>query len=365
VRVLGIETSCDETAAAVVTERGVVLSDVVKSQVALHAPYGGVVPEIASRDHARTIVPVVREALSRASLRVEDLDGIAVTMRPGLSGALLVGLQAAKGIAWAANKPLVGVDHLVGHLLAVFLQRAEGAANGQSAQPSTIEPLAYPFIGLLASGGHTALYRVDGPKLAEIRELGATRDDAAGEAFDKVAKLLGLGYPGGPVIDRLAAQGAAAKAQEALPAGGAMARRDSLEFSFSGIKTAIARYVASRPAPLSESEICDLCAAFQGAVVGMLVRKTVRAATQEGVTRVVLAGGVAANRGLRAKMTAECQKKGLSLYVPPFASCTDNAAMIAYTGALRLAAGEHDDMNLAPSTRTSLPRVTRKGGGTR
>jgi N6-L-threonylcarbamoyladenine synthase len=352
VRVLGIETSCDETAAAVVTEAGEVLSDVVRSQVALHAPYGGVVPEIASRDHARAIVPVVREALAQAGLGVSGIDGVAVTARPGLSGALLVGLQAAKGLAWATGKPLVGVDHLVGHMLAVFLRR-------EGADP----PPAYPFAALLASGGHTALYRVEGPSIASIRELGATRDDAAGEAFDKVAKLLGLGYPGGPVVDRLAAQGDRARAQNAVPRP--MARRDSLEFSFSGIKSAVARHVASRGGPPEGQELFDLCAAFQAAVVETLVSKTVRAAEREGLGRVVLAGGVAANRGLRARMAAECARRGLGLSIPPFASCTDNAAMIAYAGALRLAAGERDGMDLAPSTRTALPRLTRKGAGLR
>ena len=352
-RVLGIETSCDETAAAVVTEAGEVLSDVVRSQVELHAPYGGVVPEIASRDHARAILPVIREAVARAGLAVADVDGIAVTSRPGLSGALLVGLQAAKGLAWSIDKPLVGVDHLVGHLLAVFLRRPDDAA---------FRAPEYPFVALLASGGHTAIYRVDGPHLASIRELGATRDDAAGEAFDKVAKLLGLGYPGGPVVDKLAAQGEAARAREALPRP--MARRDSLEFSFSGIKTAVARHVAAHGVPTGQA-LADLCAAFQETVVETLVSKTIRAAQREGLSRVVLAGGVAANRGLRARMGAECARRGGTLAVPPLASCTDNAAMIAYAGAVRLAAGERDGMDLAPATRTSLPRVTRKGGGRR
>ncbi|MFT3769422.1 MAG: tRNA (adenosine(37)-N6)-threonylcarbamoyltransferase complex transferase subunit TsaD [Minicystis sp.] len=351
IAVLGIETSCDETAAAVVTDGGDVLSDVVRSQIALHAPYGGVVPEIASRDHARTVVPVVREALARAGKTVADVDGIAVTARPGLSGALLVGLQIAKGLAWAAEKPLVGVDHLVGHLLAVFLKRDDAP------------PPAYPFVALLASGGHTALYRVDGPRLDAVRELGATRDDAAGEAFDKVAKLLGLGYPGGPVVDRLAAQGDPARARDAVPKP--MARRDSLEFSFSGIKTAVARHVAARGRPPEGQDLADLCAAFQATVVDTLVSKSVRAVQQEGLDQIVIAGGVAANKGLRARMAAECGRRGIKLFVPAFASCTDNAAMIAYAGALRLAAGERDGMDLAPSTRTSLPRVTRKGAGLR
>ncbi|WP_437745091.1 tRNA (adenosine(37)-N6)-threonylcarbamoyltransferase complex transferase subunit TsaD [Sorangium sp. So ce302] len=355
-RVLGIETSCDETAAAVVTEGGDVLSDVVRSQVALHAPYGGVVPEVAARDHARAVVPVVREALSRAGVSAADLDGVAVTSRPGLAGALLVGLQAAKGLAWAAGKPLVGVDHLVGHLLAVFLRRGGAPLSDERERPS------FPYVALLASGGHTAIYRVDGPAIGAIRELGATRDDAAGEAFDKVAKLLGLGYPGGPVVDRLAAGGDAAAAADAVPA--LMARKESLEFSFSGIKSSVARHVAKRGRPEGQA-LRDLCAAFQGAVVDALVQKTVRAARAEGIGRVVLGGGVAANQGLRAKMAAACERRGLALFVPPLASCTDNGAMIAYAGALRLAAGERDTLDLAPETRTALPRVTRKGGGAR
>lgn len=352
-RVLGIETSCDETAAAVVTEDGLVLSDVVRSQIEAHAPYGGVVPEIASRDHARAIVPVIREALERANLSAADVDGIAVTVRPGLLGAILVGLSAAKGLSFSTGVPLVGVDHLVGHLLAVFLRRS----SEESRAP------AYPFVALLASGGHTAIYRVDAPCVASIRELGATRDDAAGEAFDKVAKLLGLGYPGGPVVDRLAAEGDASRAQSALPR--AMPQKTSLEFSFSGLKAAVMRHVAARKSLPQGEELADLCAAFQSSVVETLVEKTVRAARAEGVPRIVLAGGVAANRGLRARMAEVCEKRKISLFVPPFASCTDNAAMIAYAGAQRLLLGEKDGMDLAPSTKTALPRVTRKGAGLR
>lgn len=352
-RVLGIETSCDETAAAVVTETGDVLSDVVKSQIALHAPYGGVVPEIASRDHARAVLPVVREALAAAGLAQRDVDGIAVTSRPGLSGALLVGLQAAKGLAWAAEKPFVTVDHLVGHLLAVLLRR-----------PGHDAPVpGFPFVALLVSGGHTAIYRVDGPDLAEVHEIGATRDDAAGEAFDKVAKLLGLGYPGGPAVDRLAAQGDAGRAGVDLPRG--MADRRSFEMSFSGLKSAVARHVAELPEPPKGQALADLCAAFQSTVVTVLAGKTVRAAEREGVPRVVLAGGVAANRGLRARMAEVCARRDIALFVPPFASCTDNAAMIAYAGALRLARGDRDSLAVGPATKTALLRVTRKGGGKR
>jgi N6-L-threonylcarbamoyladenine synthase len=349
--VLGIETSCDETGAAVVDEAGLVHSDVVRSQVALHAPYGGVVPELASRDHVRAVTVVITEALQRAGLGFDRLSGVAVTSRPGLAGALLVGVQAAKGVAWARDLPLVAVDHLVGHLLAVFLRRDAKSASVPS----------YPFVGLLASGGHTALYLVDGPNVRDIHELGATRDDAAGEAFDKVAKAIGLGYPGGPIVDRLAATGDAGRFPIPLP----MARADSLEFSFSGVTSFVARHVAEHGTPPTEAALADLCAGFQRAVVSSLVSKTVRAARSSGVGSVVLAGGVAANRELRSTAAAACAKAGLLLFVPPIQSCTDNAAMIAYAGALRLVQGERDDLGFSTDTRTALARVTRKGGGRR
>lgn len=347
---LGIETSCDETAAAVVTSDGEVLSDVVKSQVEIHVPYGGVVPEIAARDHARALPLVVEEALARAGKDLDALDGIAVTAGPGLLGALLVGVQYAKGLAWGRDKPLVGVDHLVGHLLAVFLAR-----SADHRAPS------YPFVALLASGGHTAIYRVDGPELAHVRELGATRDDAAGEAFDKAAKLLGLGYPGGPVVDRLAAQGDAGRSTFAPPKP---AHRLGLELSFSGLKSALARHVETHGLPDGQA-LADLCAAFQNAVTDALVDKTLRAATGEGLRTVVIGGGVAANRGLREKLTRRAAASSIEVFVPPIASCTDNAAMIAYAGALRLAAGDCDALALAPHTKSRLLSTTRKGGGRR
>lgn len=350
--VLGIETSCDETAAAVVDGNGRVLSDIVHSQVEVHAPYGGVVPELASRDHLRNARPVVEAALERARVHVGDVDGIAVTCRPGLQGALLVGVQLAQGLAWAADKPIVGIDHLVGHLLAAYLER-EGTPRET--------PPALPFVALLVSGGHTALYRVDGLDTAAIRELGATRDDAAGEAFDKVAKILGLGYPGGPVIDRLADKGDATRIRVAPP----MPRRDTLEFSFSGIKTNVARWVEKNGAPKDERTLFDICASFQCRVVDVLVEKTIRAAQRERVTTVVLGGGVAANRELRDRMTAAAALREIRVVVPPIASCTDNAAMIAFAGALRLGRGENDLGRIETSPRTMLPRVTRKGRGTR
>ncbi len=349
-RVLGIESSCDETAAAVVSETGELLSDVVRSQVELHAPYGGVVPELASRHHLRAIVAVVREALARATVSIDGLDGVAVTNRPGLMGALLVGLQFAKGIAYAAHKPLVGVDHLVGHLLASFLRMPDAAAAP-----------AFPYVALVASGGHTSIYRVDGPLAQQMRELGGTRDDAAGEAFDKVSKLLGLGYPGGPVIDRLAAHGD----PDAIAVPRPMRSVLSLEMSFSGIKTFVAQHVAAHGLPQGDQAVADLCASFQAAVVHTLVRKTIAAARREQAERVVLGGGVAANAGLRAAFAEACGRRAIELVIPPARSCTDNGAMIAYAGAQRLAAGERDGLDLRAWTMTQLTRATRKGGGPR
>jgi N6-L-threonylcarbamoyladenine synthase len=351
-RILGIETSCDETAAAVVDGEGRVLSDVVHTQVAIHAPYGGVVPELASRDHLRNARPVITSALEQAGLEVSDLTGVAVTCRPGLTGALLVGVQIARGLAWAAGKPLVGVDHLLGHICAAFLARPGVAPS---------EPPSFPFVALIASGGHTALYRVDGLERDAVKELGATRDDAAGEAFDKVAKLLGLGYPGGPVIDRLAAGGDPSRIEIAPP----MPERDSLEFSFSGIKTSVARFIEKNGAPADERGVADICASFQRRMVDVLVRKTIVAARRERVSTIVLGGGVAANRELREAALRAGAAREIRVVVPPLASCTDNAAMIALAALPRLARGEDDSGSIEVSPSTVLPRVTRKGAGRR
>jgi N6-L-threonylcarbamoyladenine synthase len=283
-----------------------------------------VVPELASRRHLEVIVPVVERALGEARLGLADVDGIAVTQGPGLVGSLLVGTSLAKSLAWAHGKPLVGVNHLEGHIFAAFL---------------TDDPPEYPFLALVVSGGHTALYHARAPR--DYALVGQTRDDAAGEAFDKVAKLLDLGFPGGPLIQRVAEGGdpsAVAFAPARMTDGG----RD---FSFSGIKTSVSLYV-KRHAPLSTSQVADVAASFQATVVRTLVRRTIAAAGQLGVRRVVLTGGVAANAALRAALATEATAHGLLLHVPPRHLCTDNAAMIAAAGSARLAAGERASLTL-------------------
>jgi len=321
--VLGIETSCDETAAAVMAG-GALRANVVQSQDAIHRGYGGVVPELASRRHLEVVLPVVRHALTDAGVGLADLDGIAVTYGPGLVGSLLVGLSVAKGFAYAHRLPLVGVNHLEGHIFAGFLE----------------EPRAeYPFVALVVSGGHTALYACPEPMV--YRLVGQTRDDAAGEAFDKVAKLLGLGYPGGPAIERTARDGdpraiafPMAQFQDAAP-----------DFSFSGLKTAVSLYVR-RHGPLTPSLTADICASFQATAVKMLVRQTVRAARRLGIRRILLTGGVAANQALREALEVACAERGYAWSAPPGRLCTDNAAMIAAAGVARLAAGERADLTL-------------------
>lgn len=336
-RVLGIESSCDETAAAVVTDQGEVLADVVASQIATHGPYGGIVPELASRAHIRAIIPVIHQALYGIPGGLAGVDAIAVTRGPGLVGSLLVGVQVAKALAWSLDKPLVGVNHLDGHLFAIYLQRRE------SDEPTSVPKM--PHISLLVSGGHTALYRVEG--FSDVALLAQTRDDAAGEAFDKAAKLLGLGYPGGPVIDELAARGQADAFSFPLP----MASRKTLDFSFSGLKTALARHVQQAGVPKDEQTLANLCASFQGIIVESLVRKSLLACEREAIDQLVITGGVAANRGLRARAKVACDENGITLFVPPPISCTDNAAMIAMAAVHRLVDGERDDLSFAVYSR--------------
>ena len=336
--VLGIESSCDETAAALVRDDGLVISDVVSSQIALHAPFGGVVPELASRAHMANIVDVVTEALAKHEGGLDAVDAIAVTNGPGLVGALLVGVQTAKAMALARGLPIVGVNHLVGHLLSVYLHRAGDAHQAPE----------LPFVALVASGGHTALYEVRGA--SDVEQLGQTRDDAAGECFDKVAKLLGLGYPGGPRIDALAAQGKAGQ----VPLPRPLRRRGNLEFSFSGLKTAVAQHVERNGRPDTPERLADLCAAFQDVVVSTLVDKCLAACEARGIPRLVITGGVAANKGLRARARERCDALGIALHVPPPRACTDNAAMIAYAGACRLRAGANDGVDLPVYSRSPI-----------
>ncbi len=320
--ILGIETSCDETAAAVVADGGRILSSVVASQIEVHHRYGGVVPELASRKHLEAIAPVTAEALEAAGLDLGAVEGIAVTQGPGLVGALLVGFSFAKGLAQMLRVPWRGVNHLEGHLHSVFL--------GEN-------PPSPPFAALLVSGGHTSLYRVGGPTRFEL--LGQTRDDAAGEAFDKVSKMLGLGYPGGAVIGRLAGRGD----PEKIHFPRAYLDKERLDFSFSGLKTAVNQYIRQHGDDL-ERLAADIAAGFQEAVVDVLVYKLIRAAEIAGCTRIAVVGGVAANGRLRERLLREGTARGLSVHIPPLALCGDNAAMIAAVGYHYLKEGKRSEM---------------------
>jgi len=337
-RVLGIETSCDETAAAVVESGARVLSSVVRGQDAVHAPYGGVVPELASRDHLGAVSAVVERALADAGVALGELSGVAVTAGPGLLGSLLVGLSFGKALAYSAGLPCVGVHHLAGHLAAAEL-----------ADPA----LRPPYVGLVVSGGHTALYRIEADAPAHL--LGETRDDAVGEAFDKVAKLLGLPFPGGPALARLAEQGDEAALAFPRP----LAEQGDLDFSYSGLKTAVAveleaRRAAGEPTP---AELADLAASFQAAATDPLVQRARRALRQEGLGRLAVVGGVAANARLRRAMQAAAAADGFYASFPPGPLCTDNAAMVAAAGARLLARGERHGLALTAFSRVPLAEL--------
>jgi N6-L-threonylcarbamoyladenine synthase len=315
--VLGIETSCDETAAAVVVDGIQILSSVVSSQIDIHHPYGGVVPELASRKHMEAIVPVVTEALAVSGMDSKQIDALAVTQGPGLVGALLVGFCFAKSFAFALDIPWVGVNHLEGHINSLFLEE---------------NPPPFPFVALLASGGHTSIYYVTSHTGFEV--VGQTRDDAAGEAFDKVAKMLGLGYPGGGVIDRLATQGDPERIVFPRP----FLDKSTFDFSFSGLKTAVSRYI-QKNMDTHQKQIPDIAAGFQESVVDVLSFKVVHAARMKRCEHIAIVGGVAANNRLREKVRQEAELKGLTVHVPSIDLCSDNAAMIAATGYHYLIAG--------------------------
>jgi N6-L-threonylcarbamoyladenine synthase len=335
-RILGIESTCDETAASVVVDGFDVRSNVIASQADLHARYQGVVPEIASRAHIENILPVLREGLSAAGMAAGEVDAVAVAHRPGLIGSLLIGVTAAKTLAWALGKPLIGVDHVLAHLYSVMLEKND--------------PPPMPAIGMVVSGGHTALYRVD--SWLDVKLLGSTIDDAVGEAYDKVAAILGLGYPGGPLIDRLATDGDPA----AVRFPRTLLGRDSLDFSFSGLKTAVLYHVrgvttrggpdvrrrATTGPPPRGRELADICAGFQAACIDVIVAKLKRAVAQNAARSLIVGGGVSANRGLRAALAA----LPVPVFVPPLRYCTDNAAMSAGLADVYYRQGRFSDLGL-------------------
>ena len=336
--ILGIESTCDETAAAVVADGFDVRSNVVATQIELHAKYRGVVPEIACRAHIENILPVLREAVETAGTRLEDLDAIAVAYRPGLIGSLLIGVTAAKTLAWALGKPLIGVDHVHAHLYSVKLET--------NAAP------AFPAVGLVCSGGHTALYDVQ--DFSNITLIGSTIDDAVGEAYDKVAAILGLGYPGGPAIDRLAETGSPTAVEFPRSTLG----RDSLDFSFSGLKTSVLYHVRGHkgrergPESLSASQLADMAASFQAACVDVIVKKIKRAENHTRAKSIIIGGGVSANRGLRMAM----KNFHLPVFFPPMRYCTDNAAMSAGLAELYFRDGKFSGLDLDAIAYSSFAR---------
>jgi len=332
--ILGIESSCDETSASVVKNGRHIISNIISTQIDLHKKYGGVVPEIASRKHVELIIPVINQALDEAGVTLPDIDAIGVTYGPGLVGALLVGLTAAKAIAFTANKPLVGVHHIEGHIAANYLQYPE------------LEP---PFICLVASGGHSHIVHVKNYDQFEI--LGQTRDDAAGEAFDKISRAIGLGYPGGPLIDKYALTGN----NQAISFPRVYFNDDSLDFSFSGLKTAVLNYLNRMEQTGEKINIPDVAASFQQAVVDVLVRNTIAAAKAKNINKIALAGGVAANTQLRKEMKSTAEKHGIEVMYPGLILCTDNAAMIGCAAYYEYIKGERAgmDLNAVPGLKLS------------
>ncbi len=328
--ILGIETSCDETAASVTRDGREVLSNAIYTQIALHEVYGGVVPEIASRKHIDKIIYVMDTALKEAGITKDELDGVAVTYNPGLVGALLVGVSAAKAFAYGINKPLIPVNHIQGHIAANYIAHPE------------LEP---PFVCLVASGGHSHILHVKDYRDFDI--LGATTDDAAGEAFDKVARVIGLGYPGGPKVNALAAEGNSEAIKFPRPHNG-------FDFSFSGVKTAVINYVHNAEQKGGELNRADIAASFQQAVVDVLVNNTINAAKSVNCKSVALAGGVAANTALRAALSEAAEKEGMKLFYPPIDLCTDNGAMISCAGYLNYIAGMRADLTLNAEPQLSL-----------
>ncbi len=330
--ILAIESSCDETAAAVVRNGREVLSNVIYSQIDMHTVYGGVVPELASRAHIEKINPVIEKALSDAGMTLDEIDAVAVTYGPGLVGALLVGVAEAKAIAWAAGKPLIGVHHIEGHISANYIEHPD---------------LKPPYLGLIVSGGHTHLVIVK--DWADFEILGRTVDDAAGEAFDKVARAIGLGYPGGPKIDRVAKAGN----PDAIVFPRAKVNKSVYDFSFSGLKSAVLNYLNHAAMTGEKVDQADLAASFQKSVVSVLVEHTINAAREHGIRQVAMAGGVASNSALRAAMQAACDREGLSLAIPSPIYCTDNAVMIGVAAFHEYEAGTRSgwDLNAVPGLR--------------
>ncbi|MGA8943263.1 MAG: tRNA (adenosine(37)-N6)-threonylcarbamoyltransferase complex transferase subunit TsaD [Thermoactinomyces sp.] len=329
--ILGIETSCDETSAAVVRNGTEILSNVISSQIDIHRKFGGVVPEVASRRHVERITLIIQKALEDAGMELEQMDAIAVTKGPGLVGALLIGVAAAKALAFATGKPLVPVHHIAGHIYANHLVR----------------PLDFPLVALVVSGGHTELIYMK--QHNHFERLGKTRDDAAGEAFDKVARLMKLPYPGGPQIDRLAMQG-----EERYELPRAWLEPDSFDFSFSGLKSAVMNLVNHASQRGEEVNYRDLATSFQAAVLDVLVEKSIRAVKKTGVKHLLLAGGVSANSGLRVRLTERARQEGIDLRIPPLELCTDNAAMIAAAGTYQFMEGKYADLSLNADANFSL-----------